>query len=25
MMAELKPYIALWDEARKREALAAAG
>jgi 3-deoxy-7-phosphoheptulonate synthase len=25
MMVELKPYIALWDEARKREALAAAG
>jgi 3-deoxy-7-phosphoheptulonate synthase len=25
MMTELKPYIALWDEARKREALAAAG
>jgi 3-deoxy-7-phosphoheptulonate synthase len=25
MMMELKPYIALWDEARKREALAAAG
>jgi 3-deoxy-7-phosphoheptulonate synthase len=25
MMAELKPYIALWNEARKREALAAAG
>ncbi len=25
MMTELKPYIALWDEARKRESLAAAG
>jgi len=25
MMAELKPYIALWGKTRKREALAAAG